>query len=840
VNRFRTAWSLLQATAGGLWQDHPGRLVLAALGIALGVALGVAVHLINASAAHEFDVAVRSLSGEADLVIRGPRSGFPDDLYPRIARLPGVRAASPAIEIDAQLPGTRDTIKVLGLDIFRAMQVQPHLLAEARDTILELLKKDTVFVSQSAADELRLTKGDTLRLQAGTRLLSLRVVDVLPAAAARQRLAIMDIAAAQWRFGRLGELQRIDVKLEPGADVPAFSNAVTSILPPGVLTVTPELEAERSASMSRAYRTNLDMLALVALFTGAFLVFSTQFVALLRRRAQLALLRVLGLTRGSLLRLLILEGVVIGTAGSIAGVALGSVLAQAGIERLGGDLGGGYFASITPQLNASLPALLTYCALGVFSATLGTALPAFEASRRAPALALKAGDEEAALRGVRNAWPGIAVLLTGAALSQAPSINDVPVFGYLSVALILSGSILVMPRFAQAALARLPAFRWPAAQLASAQLQATPRQIAVSLAAIVASFSLMVSMLIMVGSFRASLEAWLDGMLPADVYVRAGRIGESGYFTQDEQSRIAGLPGVSAATFIRSQNMLLRADRPAVTLLARSFSNGRPLPELPLASAEMSPRPGTSATWVSEIAADLLHLRPGDTVKLPIGNATHTFTVVAIWRDYARQNGAVIIDRALYVTLTGDRRANEAALYLEPATTFDEVAERVRASFSDAQSVEIASTRELKAISLSIFDRTFAVTYALEAAAVLIGLFGVSASFSAQALARRREFGVLRHIGMTRRQIGAMLGTEGVVITSLGVAVGLLVGWAISLILIHVINRQSFHWSMDLYFPWPELGLLGLTLVCAGTATAILSGRAAMSDDVTRAVREDW
>ena len=840
MNRPVASWPLLRATAGGLWREHPGRLALAALGIALGVALGVAVHLINTSAAHEFDLAVRSLSGEADLLIRGPRSGFPEDAYPRIARLPAVRVASPAVEVDAQLPGTRDTIKVLGLDIFRAMQVQPHLLAEARDTVLELLKNDTVLLSQTAAEDLRLKRGDTLRLQAGTQALALRVLDVLPPGATKQRLAIMDVAAAQWRFGRVGELQRIDIKLQTGADLTAFRDAVQSILPPGVLMVTPELEGERSASMSRAYRTNLDMLALVALFTGAFLVFSTQFVALVRRRAQLALLRVLGLTRGRLLGLLVLEGAVVGIVGSLAGVALGCVLAQVGVRHLGGDLGAGYFGSITPQLNASAPALFTYCALGVFFATLGAGLPALEAARRAPALALKAGDEEAALRGMRNPWPGIGLLIAGLALSRAPALDDVPVFGYLSVALILAGSIVVMPRFAEAVLNRLPTLPWPPAELASAQLRATPRQIAVSLAAILASFSLMVSMLIMVGSFRASLETWLDQMLPADMYVRAGRMGETGYFTVVEQGRIAALPGVRAATFIRSQNMLLRADRPAITLLARSFANGRPQPALPLAGAEVPARGGNPPVWLSEIAADLLHVRPGDSVALPIGNATHTFTVAGIWRDYARQNGAVVIDRALYIALSGDSRANEAAIYLAPGATFDAVAEHLRASFADAHGVEIASTRELKTISLSIFDRTFAVTYALEAAAVLIGLFGVSASFSAQVLARRREFGVLRHIGMTRREIGAMLGTEGLVITGLGVTVGLAVGWAISLILIHVINRQSFHWSMDLHLPWLPLALLGLTLVCAGTLTAIVSGRGAMSDAVTRAVREDW
>ena len=839
--RLRASWPLLRATAGGLWQDQPGRLALAVIGIVLGVALGVAVHLINASAAQEFDIAVRSLSGDADLVIRGPRSGFPEQLYPKIARLAGVRAASPGVELDAQLAGSRETVKVLGLDIFQAMQVQPHLLAEARGTILELLKNDTALLSHSAAEDLQVRKGDLLRLQSGARILALRVVDVLPAGATKQRLAIMDIAMAQWRFGRLGELQRIDVKLEPGAAVEAFRESVTSMLPPGVLSVTPELEAERNASMTRAYRTNLDMLALVALFTGAFLVFSTQLVALLRRRAQLALLRALGLTRGALLRLLILEGALVGVAGSAVGVALGCFLAQIGIERLGGDLGAGYFSSATPQLNASAPALIAYWALGVLFATLGAALPAVEAARRAPALALRAGDEEAALRAMRNAWPGIGLLVAGAALSQAPPVGDLPILGYLSIALILSGSILVMPRLAEAVLARLPAPDWPPAALAAAQLRATPRQIAVSLAAILASFSLMVSMLIMVSSFRASLETWLDRMLPADLYVRAGRIGESGYFTPEEQSRIAALPGVSSALFIRSQNMLVRADRPAITLLAREFVDGRPQPELPMSSAEVIPSPGAPPpAWFSEIAADLLRVRPGETIELPVGNAHRMFTVAGVWRDYARQNGAVVIDRALYVAATGDRRANEAAVYLESGMTFDEAAERLRASFADPQGVEIASTRELKAISLSIFDRTFAVTYALEAASVLIGLFGVSASFSAQASARRREFGVLRHIGMARRQVGAMLGAEGFVVAGLGVAFGFIVGWVISLILIHVINRQSFHWSMDMHVPWPELALLGFTLVIAGSVTAIVSGRAAMSDDVTRAVREDW
>jgi putative ABC transport system permease protein len=243
---------------------------------------------------------------------------------------------------------------------------------------------------------------------------------------------------------------------------------------------------------------------------------------------------------------------------------------------------------------------------------------------------------------------------------------------------------------------------------------------------------------------------------------------------------------------------------------------------------------------VSEIAADLLRVRPGAHIELPLANRLHRFTVAGVWRDYARQNGAIVIDRARYIAITGDSRANDASIYLQSGTRADRVAEQLRAALPEADGLEIASPRELKSISLALFDRTFAATYALEAAAVLIGMFGVSAGFSAQALARRREFGVLRHVGMTRREVAAMLGCEGLVVGGLGVVVGLALGWVISLVLIHVVNRQSFHWSMDLHVPWQALAALAALLVAVAGLTAMWSGRRAMSRDAIRAVREDW
>ena len=834
--------AVFNAVSGGALRDNPGRSALALLGIALGVALGVAVHLVNASALDEFSLAVHSLAGEADLVIRGPRAGFAEDLYPAVARLPQVQTASPALEVEVALAGGHDTLKIVGLDPFRAARVQPALLAGMEGKIPDLFSPDALLLSRAAADTLGLKTGDMLRAYVGTSSIELKVIAVLPPDAYRQRLGVMDIASAQWRLQRLGRLNRIDVRLRAGIDVDAFRRELAALLPAGVTLTTPDDEAERSAGLSRAYRLNLDMLALVALFTGAFLVFSTQVLAVLRRRSQFAVLRVVGLTRPALVRLLVAEGLVLGALGSTLGLAIGYALAAYALEHFGGDLGAGYFQTLSPALHAAPAALAVFWLLGIAFSVLGATVPAVAAGRRAPALALKAGDEEENIIKHNVTLTGAILIALGLILAQAPPLHGLPLPGYASIAAILLGAVLVLPQLAALLLARLPVPRFPPALLATAQLQATPRQVAISIAAIVTSFSLMVAMLIMVGSFRHSLDTWLTRMLPADLYLSAARAGETGFFTPEEQTRIAATPGIAQVRFLRSQNLLLGPDRPPLTLLARTVDANAAHETLPLIGPSLVPGAHEPpAVWISEIAGDLLQLRVGDRIRLPLGGQeAMLFTVAGIWRDYARQTGAIVIDRDLYIRITGDRLANDAALWLTTGTTLLQAEQEVRERLGNADGIEISATRAIRAVSLALFDRTFAVTYALEIAAVLIGLFGVSVSFSAQALARRREFGVLRHIGMTRRQIGTMLGYEGTLVAGLGAGFGLALGWLLSLILIHVINRQSFHWSMDLQMPWLPLAALAAVLIIAASATAVWSGRRAMSDNVVSAVREDW
>ncbi|MBI1965194.1 MAG: FtsX-like permease family protein [Betaproteobacteria bacterium] len=825
----------------GAFRENAGRTLLAIIAIALGVALGVAVHLVNSSAVNEFGIAARHLAGEADLVVRGPRAGFDEALYPRIARLPQVTAINPSVEAEVPRYGHKESLKIIGMDLMRAADVQPALLPERTGLTLESFDADAILLSPAAARWLGVKAGDNLTLQVGTRPVALKVIGLLPEGSYRQRIGVMDVASAQWRLARLGRLDRMDLKLKSGVDVESFRRELQTMLPPGVHATTPDTEARRGASLSRAYRLNLEMLALIALFTGAFLVFSSQVLALLRRRTQLALMRVLGVTRRHLAAWLAAEGAAIGVLGAALGVGLGYELARYAVTFVGADLGAGYFRSVEIGLTADPRTLAFFFLLGVLFAVLGATAPALEAAYRPPARALRAGDEEEGPGKPGTAYWGLAAAGAGALLARLPAIDGLPLAGYAAIGLILLGTVLLMPRLAAFSLACVPVPRAGVAAIGIAQIKATPRQTAIGIAAIVISFSLMVSMLIMVSSFRVSLEAWLGRMLPADLYLRAARSGETGFLTPEVQARIAATPGVGRVEFLRGQNLLLGPERPPVILLARPVTAGTADKVLPLNAPPLVPRPNEPPpVWVSEVAADLYGMRPGDKVRLPIGDRPLLYTVAGVWRDYARQGGAIAIDRELYIGITGDRLANDAAVWLASGVGPADVASALREHVGADESIEIATTREVRAASLALFDRTFAITYVIEFAAVLIGLFGVSVSFGAQALARRREFGVLRHVGMTRREVGAMLGSEGALTAGLGVAFGLAVGWMVSLILVDVVNRQSFHWSMEVHPPWPALAGLAALIVAAAALTAMWSGRAAMDDDVVRAVREDW
>jgi putative ABC transport system permease protein len=858
------------------WQElrhHPWRNASAVVAVMLGVALAFAVHLINASALAEFSSAVSAVNGQPDLEIRARQGDLPDALLERVSAVPGVDLAGPVLEVASFATvgdgGKPVPVKLVGIDALVVAGVSPALMPRPEPAAsepgsapagrrLDLFAADAVFLNPAARQALTLNgpSPQQLELHRGFDRVTVRVAGTTNTPGAP--LLVMDVAALQDLMQRQGGLSRIDLRLAPGTRIDDLLPALA--LPPGVFAQHPDQAGERASNLSRAYRVNLTVLALVALFTGAFLVFSVLSLSVARRQQQFALLGVLGLSARERLQLVLAESTLLGLLGSVLGVALGTVLAALALSLLGGDLGGGYFAGETPRLQWNAGAAGLYAALGVAAAVAGGWWPARAMAGLAPALALK-GLGGGVAPGARRHAVALGLMAVAAALAWAPPVAGIPLAAYVSVGLLLLGGIAALPLGVGMLLDRLApkVTRFALPMLAVERSRRMRETAAVATSGVVASLALSVALTVMVASFRDSVARWLDGALPAQLYVRATgqNLGDDSTLPAEFVRAVTAVNGVLRVDPRRIAPLQLSPSLPAVTLLARPLSTsadpastGQQLPLIgnPLPIPAAGPGETIVPVYVSEAVVDLYGASPGSWMpalaqaflNLPPGQR---FFVAGVWRDYGRQHGSIAMDRADFVRLSGDARVNDLALHLSEGADEDAVRERIRqlAQSQGAEGlIEFASASQIRATSLRIFDRSFAVTYWLQAVAIGIGLFGVAASFSAQVLARRREFGLLAHLGLTRTQILGLVALEGLAWTVLGALAGLALGLAVSVVLVHVVNPQSFHWTMDLALPWLRLVALCFTVVLAGTATAWLAGRAAASRDAVHSVKEDW
>jgi putative ABC transport system permease protein len=845
------------------WQElrqHPWRTATALVAIMLGVALGFAVHVINQSALDEFSRAVRTVSGQPDLELRAMQGGLPESLYGRVAQQPQVSLAAPWIEATA-LAGTATPVqlRVLGGDALRLAPVAPALMPRLFDGggRLDLFAPDAVFLNATALEALGLTpeqaRHTPLPWQLGGRAQTLRIAGTV--AASGPPLAVMDIGALQDSLQRWGQVDRIDVLLAEGATRESLLAELRRLpdWPAQALASRPGDDQQRIAEMSRAYRVNLTVLALVALFTGAFLVYSVLALSVAQRAPQFALLAVLGLTPRQRLGLVLLESLLLGMVGSAAGIALGAGLAWLALHLLGGDLGGGYFAGVQPALQWSAGAALTFGLLGVAATVAGGWWPARQAMELPPAATLKgqgAGSERAA-RGL----PALLLMAASVALAFVPPVAGIPLAAYAAVALLLGG-MAALPWLLGQLLRLVPQslLRQPLALLPVERARRMRRSTTVAVGGVVASLSLAVALTVMVASFRDSMIAWLDAVLPAPLYLRtAGSAGraDAAPLPADLAARIAALPGVQRAQPMRSTSLWLSPDRPAVSLLLRPL-HGPQGQQLPWIQGPVQAPAGSTPVYVSEAVAQLYDVRPGQEWPLlaqALPSEDSRVFVAGIWRDYVRQFGAIAMDWDDYQQLAKGSATTagptEIAIWPDgdDTATAQQLQARIQSLLTGpgaAQALEFASSGALRERSMRIFDRSFAVTYWLQAVAIGIGLFGIAASFSAQVLARRKEFGLLAHLGLTRRDILAVVAGEGMAWTTAGAIAGSLLGLGVAVILVHVVNPQSFHWTMELSLPWSRLFALAASVIAAGTLTAWLAGRAAAGREAVLAVKEDW
>ena len=843
-----------------------GRWLIAGLTVALGIGLAVAIHTVNRSALSEFGRALDMVNGQASAQLVATSGDFSDALLDGVVSRQkelGIRAVSPVLERAAQ------PVRVLGLDIFQAGRVTSALLpAVSEEQRMRVFDPDAIFLSATALKELGVIVGDDLNLSFGGIRQTFKVAGLVPGVSG-QSLAVMDLGVAQWRLGGLGQLSRLDIQLVDGASAKDLAVALKN-LNIGLTLVTANDRDRRMSNLSRAYRVNLSVLALVALFTGAFLVFTTISFSVLRQQSELALLSVLGAGRTWLFGLVLTQALVVAAVGGLLGIGLGLGVASVLLRVMGGDLGAGYFSTTVPPLDIDVPLLFGFWLLSLFVGAVAGYFPARAATAGSPVSQLRAGATERMLKPVLNARLAVVLALSSLVLTLIPPIDGLPLAAYLSIAFLLFAGIALMPSLVK------QFFTWlahvipsegaraisPSLTLALWRLAQAPASAAGLIAGVVAALALTVAMVVMVASFRDSVTQWLDKVLPADLYASLTRSDLNNASGQDPTSysndasgqdpaslhRLAAIPGIARVEFTLQQKLLFRPEQPEVMLIARPVPNNRAAKVLPL-TGDLSTQPmGTKDSlpevFVSEALLDLYGWKPGETHTLPVKAKSGEYLsvwVAGVFRDYGRQHGSVVMDISVYQALTQDRRRTDIALWLTPEANSTEVLERVRTQFPSFKALEFRSSTDLRALSLTIFDRSFAMTYALEVAALLVALFTVAAGFAGQALLRQKEFALVQQLGQSSSQLTQWISFESGLLLALAACWGTLLGLLMSQVLIHRVNPQSFHWTMETSLPTVAIVVLILVTVLLGMLAAVWAAKRNLNaKQLALSLREDW
>lgn len=889
----RRTWSWWWQLSWPALQLQWGRQLAALLTIALGLALAGAVHWINASALARFEAAARLSSAQADLELRPApgSSALPESLYAEIAAREDVAELAPQLESSVRVRAAGETtrLRLLGLDLLQLHAFHPQWLPRQADAsgLMDALRRPALLASPAALRRLGLPEATDgkrpleLVVESPSGPVTLPVVGLIggvagPSSAPEPALLLMDIAWAQQLLQRQGQLDAIQLRMANGQTPPRE-------WPAGVLAQAPEAQARQQAGEARrlthAYRLNLGVLSLMALFVGAFMVFAVHSLSVAQRLPQLALLGVLGMSARQRLGLLALESLLLGLAGAVLGLLLALGLARLGLQQLGGDLGsglmgglGGAGASGAPALQATPASIIGLLLLGPVVSLGAAALPLARLRRLPAAQVLKGLGSEAPASGWQ-ALMGPALLLLALPLAALPALpafsaeqGGWPLGPYAAMLALLLGALASVPlllRLITRALsgwARRRALPLLAVERARDQSGEAGRLIA----GVLVALALAVAMLVMVASFRLSLDQWLTQMLPADLYLRSQQRDSTQQVRPLPAAlpvQVAALAGVERVSVQRTRQVGVQRGgaEDSATLMARDLDH-----RLPLQGRTAEVPAGRLPVYVNEAMRAKLRLRAGDTLMVRVEGRLLPAGVRGVWRDYSRQSPALLVERKDWEHASGDTVFTELALWLSPGADENQVQQALRrleghepaggttgtapgpgssAPPTAWEPWEMASAGELRRFSMMLFDRSFAITYWLQAVGLGLGLFGVAASLSAQLLARRREFGLLLHLGLTRAMLRRLVLGESLLQAAAGTLLGVAVGLAISAVLVFRLNPQSFHWSMDWQIPWGSVLALMAASLLASALTAAWAGARALragQGEALRAVREDW
>lgn len=824
--------ALLRRTSRRYLLRHPGQAALATLGIALGVAVTVAVALATTSARRAFELSTDAVVGRATHQVLGGPGGLAEQVYTALRVDVGVEAAAPVLEGYARVRG--QTFRLWGVDPFGEQPFRPYVGPAARGLDLSglLTRPGAVLPSAEAARSLDLAPGDSVEAVIAGSVRSLTIAGVLDpvdalSEGALSDVLVADIATAQELTGAIGTLTRIDLRMPDGEEGVALVARVRAALPPGARLMEAGARAGSVAGLTHAFEVNLTALALLALVFGMFLIYNTITFSVVQRRELIGLLRALGVTRGEVLRQVLGEALAIGAVATVLGLALGILLGGGLVRLVARTINDLYFTVTVTGVTVTPAVMLRGALLGIGATLLAALPPALEAVRATPRASqtrslvesrFRTGARLAALAGAGIGAAGIAVLLV-------PT-RDL-IVSFVGLFLLIVAGALLAPA---ATVALMTALRRPAGfafgflgRVATRGVAATLSRTGPAIAALSVAVAVGIAVGLMIGSFRGTVARWLDASLQADIYVSTPGMSASGTDARLPSAlieRLRGFPGVAGVSTYRDARIALDAGELRLVAIDMYPAHRRAFTFAAGGGDEVWRTFAGGGLLVSESFAYRRGLKVGDTLELSTDRGPRGFTVAGVFFDYATEHGVAFVDRAVYRRWWDDDAITSAGVFVEPGEDRDGLIDRLRAIDTGDAVVLFRSNRELRDASLRVFDRTFAITAVLRALALAVAFVGVLSALLALQLERTRELGVMRAIGVTPRQLGALIvaqtGLIGGAAAALAVPLGLGLGWT----MIHVINRRSFGWTIDMRV---DAGTL-LESVAFAVVAALLAG----------------
>lgn len=793
-----------------LWQS-----ALMVTGIALGVAVIIGVDLANESASRAFELSTSALTGRTTHTLSSGSQGVEEEVYVHLRRTGFEHPAAPVVTAyinSPQLGG--GTLRLVGVDPFVEAPFRDFLVSKQGVPIQELTAFLTepggVLISRSRAERHQLEIGSEIDLRYSGKLYTGTIVGLLqPEDALNQRamdgMVLVDIATAQELTGEIGRLDRVDLILPDGD--PSAVKDLQKRLPPGVQVLPAQARNGIVSQMTRAFQINLTALSLLAMVVALFLIYNTMSFSVTQRRTRFGILRSLGMTRSEIFWMVVGEALIYGLLGSLLGIALGTIMGRGTVGLVTQTVNDLFF--VTTVRDVPLPGISLFkgALLGIVATGVTAAFPAWEALSIPPHSAVARSNLE---RRTKNILPwvslsGAALLSIGGGLLWVPTDNLTLSFG--ATFLILLGLAMLTPQATRSLMslaAHLTRRVWGAlGRMAPREVVNALSRTSVAVAALMIAVAVTIGVSLMISSFRGTVTTWLDHILQGDVYVSvAGETVNQPSYPLDPRV----IHTLENWGTVQDVDLLQTAvaDSPAGPVQISASNNPRDGVEqlyrsTTVPSEDIWDRVQDGAVLVSEPLANRLDLpAEGAELDLYTGRGPVSFPVVGVYHDYSSTQGTALFALDTYRRYWKDGNVAAASLTLKPGADPEDTARDLQETLAGTQSLLIRPNQVLRRETMIIFDRTFAITGTLQVMTTVVAFTGVLSAMMSHQLDKKRQMGILRAVGLSGQQLWTLVLLETGLMGAVAGLFAMPTGYILSLILIYIINRRSFGWTLQM------------------------------------------